>query len=86
MGDAWGVALHKSEYSPAQVSESEALYRRQNLQKYPDESQFEDVPLVEFMYFVFTRMHGESYCRRLRYLLLCLCGIFEMLINSLVCR
>ena len=23
----------------------------------------EDVPLVEFMYFVFTRIPGESYCR-----------------------
>ena len=26
----------------------------------------EDVPLVEFMYLVFTRMPGESYLRRLR--------------------
>ena len=26
----------------------------------------EDVPLVEFMYLVFTHMPGESYCRRLR--------------------
>ena len=26
----------------------------------------EDVPLVEFMYLVFTRMPGESYSRRLR--------------------
>ena len=32
----------------------------------------EDVPLVEFMYFIFTRMSGESYRRRLRSLL-CLC-------------
>ena len=54
-----GCFAQIKEYSPAQVSESEALYRRQNLQKYPDESQFEDVPLVEFMYSVFTRMHGE---------------------------
>ena len=36
----------------------------------------EDVPLVEFMCLVFTRMPGESYCRRLRSLSLCLCGIF----------
>ena len=28
---------------------------------------------VEFMYLVFTRMPGESYCRRLRSLWLCLC-------------
>ena len=37
------------------------------------------------MYFVFTRMPGESYCRRLRFLLLCLC-VFQALINSTVCR
>ena len=41
----------------------------------------EDVPLVEFMY----RMPGESYRRRLRSLLLCLCWVFRALINSLVC-
>ena len=46
---------------------------------------FEDVPLVEFMYLVFTRMPGESYRRRLRSLLLCLCDVFRTLINSLVC-
>ena len=33
----------------------------------------EVVALVEFMYFVFTRMPGESYRRRLRSLLLYLC-------------
>ena len=42
-----------------------------------------DVLLVEFMYLVFTHMPGESYCRRLRSLLLCLCGVFQTLINSL---
>ena len=45
----------------------------------------EDVPLVEFMYLVFTRMPGESYCRRLWSLLLYLCYVFRALINSLVC-
>ena len=45
----------------------------------------EDVPLVEFMYLVFTRMPGESYRRRLGSLLLYLCYIFRGLINSLVC-
>ena len=30
--------------------------------------QAEDVPLVEFMYLVFTRRPGESYSRRLRFL------------------
>ena len=36
----------------------------------------EDVPLVEFMYLVFTRMPGGSYRRRLKSLLLRLCDIF----------
>ena len=46
----------------------------------------EDVPLVQFMYLVFTRMTGETYRMRLRSLLLCLCDVFRALINSLVCR
>ena len=46
---------------------------------------FEDVPLVEFMYLLFTRMPGESYRRRLSSLLLYLCYVFRALINSLVC-
>ena len=33
----------------------------------------EDVPLVEFMYLAFKHMPDESYYRRLRSLLLCLC-------------
>ena len=42
----------------------------------------EDVLLLEFMYLVFTHMSGgESYRRRLRPLLLCLC----VLINFPVC-
>ena len=44
-----------------------------------------DVPLVEFMYLVFTRMPGERYRRRVRSLLLYLCYIFRSLINSLAC-
>ena len=48
-------------------------------------SVFEDVPLVEFMYLVFTRMPCESYRRRLRSLLLYWCVVFRTLINSLVC-
>ena len=40
---------------------------------------FEDVPLVEFMYLVFT-----SYRRRPRSVL-CLCDVFQTLNNSLVC-
>ena len=45
---------------------------------------FEVHHLVEFMYLVFTRMPGESYLRRLRAFLLCLCEVFRALINSLV--
>ena len=45
---------------------------------------FEDIPVGEFMYLVFTRMPGESYRRRLRSLLLCLSDVFRELINSLV--
>ena len=37
------------------------------------------------MYLLFTRMPGQSYRRRLRSLLLCLCYVFRALINSLVC-
>ena len=43
-----------------------------------------DVPLVEFVYFVFTHIPGESYSRQFRSLLY-LCYIFWALINSLVC-
>ena len=35
----------------------------------------EDLPLVDFVYFIFTRMPDESYCRRLRSML-CLCDVF----------
>ena len=44
----------------------------------------ENVPLVEFMYLLFTRMPGASYRRQLRSLLLYLCYVFRSLINSLV--
>ena len=37
-----------------------------------------------FIYLVFTRMSGESYCRRLMSLLLRLSDVFRALINSLV--
>ena len=47
--------------------------------------QLEAVPLAEFMYLVFTRVPGENYRRRLRFLLLYLCYVFRALINSLVC-
>ena len=45
----------------------------------------EDEALVEFMYLVFTRMLSKSYCRQLGSLLLCLCDVFQALINSPVC-
>ena len=37
--------------------------------------------MVEFMYLAFTCMPGESYCRRLGSLLLCLFDAFRALIN-----
>ena len=43
------------------------------------------IPLVEFVYLVFTGTPGESYCRRFTSLLLCLCHVFRALINSLSC-
>ena len=42
------------------------------------------IPLVEFMDLVFSCMPGESYHRRLGSLLLYLCHVFRVLINSLV--
>ena len=39
-----------------------------------------DVPLVEFMYLVLTRMPGESFRQQLRCLLLCLCYVFRVLV------
>ena len=43
------------------------------------------LPLMDFMYLVFTRMLGESYHRRLRPLLSFVCYVIRALINSLVC-
>ena len=40
--------------------------------------------MVEVVYFVFTRMPSESYCRSIRSLLSYLCYVFRALINSLV--
>ena len=47
--------------------------------------ELEDVPLVAFMYLVFTRMPGESYRKRLRSLLLYWYYVFPALIDSLEC-
>ena len=55
------------------------------LQNNATTARIEDVPLVEFMYFVFTRMPGESYRSRLWSLLLYLRYVFPALVNSLVC-
>ena len=45
----------------------------------------EDVPLVKFVYLVFTRMSGESYHGQLRSLLFRLCDVFRAMLDSLVC-
>ena len=42
-----------------------------------------DVPLLEFVYLVFTRMPGESH-RSDSVVLLCLCDVFQAIINSFV--
>ena len=42
----------------------------------------QDIPLVKFIYLVFTRIAGDTYRRRLRSLLSCLCDVFRALINS----
>ena len=44
----------------------------------------EDLPPVECLYLVFIRVPGES-CRRRLGSLLCLCDVFRVLINTLVC-
>ena len=44
-----------------------------------------DVPLVELMYLVFTRMPAESCRRRLRSLLLYFCDVIRAMVTSLVC-
>ena len=44
---------------------------------------FEDIPLLECMYRLFTRIPGESYRKRLRSLLLGLSDVLRSLINSL---
>ena len=41
----------------------------------------DDVPLVKFMYLVFTYLPGESYCRWIKSSLLCLCDIIIMSTN-----
>ena len=46
---------------------------------------FDDVPLVECVYFAVTRMPRKSYRKRLTYLLLCSWDVFRALINFLVC-
>ena len=37
----------------------------------------EDVPLVELIYLIFSRMPSESYRTRLKSLLLCLCDVLR---------
>ena len=43
------------------------------------------VYMVQLLYLVFIRMPGESYRKRPRFLLLCLCDVFRVLINCRVC-
>ena len=51
--------------------------------KFDGYREIEDVPVVEFIYLVFTRMPGEGYRRRFGSLLLSTCDVIRALINSL---
>ena len=75
------TGLHHSLHCRICVTRSNVMPGR----KVSKSATVEDVALVEFMYLVFTCMPGESYHRQLRSLLLCLCDVFQVLINSLVC-
>ena len=66
---------------PNMLLSSEDIKQNQKSSRF----RLENLPLVEFMYLVFTPMPGESNCRWLGSLLLCLCDVFQALINSLVC-
>ena len=81
-----GISLGKNKTKNKQTKNQKQQQQQQLLQKrkIPVEIKFEDVPLVEFMYLVFTRTPDESYRGRLRSLLY-LCYVFRALINSLVC-
>ena len=46
----------------------------------------EGVPLVEFMYLVFTRMQARVTVDDSGILLLCLCDVFRALMNSFMCQ
>ena len=65
--------------SPPSVPEMEGIYTTGG---HPF---FEDVPLMELIYHVFTLMPRESNSRRLSSLLLYLCDVFRALIHSHVC-
>ena len=47
-------------------------------EKYVNTTRGTEMYLVEFMYLVFTRMPGESYCRHFRSLWLCVCDVFQV--------
>ena len=74
---------NKSQHTKDRQTETET--DRERAQKNNNNLCSEAVPLVESMHFVFTRMPSEGYRRRLRSLLLYLCYVFRVLINSLVC-
>ena len=57
-----GPRVHVKNQHPRKLISAEKMLHKQ----------FEDVPLVEFVSLIFTRMSGNSYCRQLGFLLLCL--------------
>ena len=62
------------------------VFKKQNKKKKKRKNiLIEEEPLAELMCLVFTCMPGESYRRQFRSLLLYLCYVFRVPINSLVC-
>ena len=75
--DQHTLSTQKYEYSPVWQSDQHTFVT--NLKQNEAQSacaESTDVPLVEFMYLVFTRIPGESHIRRLRSLLLSLYYVF----------
>ena len=73
---------HHTRESVSLEIRSTGIYSEVHPHEVHEEEVHEDVPLVEFMYLVFTRMPGESYRRRLSSLLLYLCYVFRAPIKT----
>ena len=79
----WQMFIKKKKWNKNDDLKMSCLSLDLMLATYNIKRKNEDVPLVEFIYLVFTHMPGESYCRQRGSLLLYLCYVFRALINSL---